>query len=163
MQKIIAALPAFSLIGISVRTNNKAELSPGNGKILESLRRYFGEKLFEQIPARKKPATTFCVYTNYEHDHTGDYTYFIGEEVTDTSIVPRGMEVLVIPPQRYMKFTNGPGPMPSVVQEPWFKIWQMSPEELGGQRNYRADFEVYDERALNPERTIVDIFIGLKA
>jgi predicted transcriptional regulator YdeE len=161
MQKIIAQLPAFTLIGITARTNNTTELTE-HGKIVPCLRRYFDEQVFEKIPARKKPSTTFCVYTQYESDHTGDYTYFVGEEVTKTDDIPDGMELLVIPAQRYVKFTNGPGPMPAVVQEPWFKIWRMNEEELGGRRRYLADFEVYDERAANPLRTVVDIFIGIE-
>lgn len=161
MQKIVASLPEFTLIGITARTNNAAELG-GNGKIVPCLRRYFGDQLFERIPARKKPSTTFCVYTRYESDHTGDYTYFIGEEVTSTHDVPEGMEALIIPAQRYVKFTNGPGPMPEVVQEPWFKIWQMNDDDFGSKRRYIADFEVYDERAANPLRTVVDIYVGVE-
>ena len=160
MQKIVAVLPGFTLVGISARTNNQAELA-NKGKIVPSLQRYFGEQLFEKIAARKNPATTFCVYTRYESDHQGDYTYFVGEEVTTVGHVPEDMEVLVIPAQRYMKFTNGPGPMPAVVQEPWFKIWQMDDIELDGKRRYIADFEVYDERAANPLRTVVDIYVGI--
>lgn len=162
MQKIVATLPEFKLIGISARTSNALELNPQTGQIVPSLQRYFGEQLFEKIPHRKKPSTTFCVYTNYESDFNGAYTYFIGEEVTAIDDIPEGMELLVIPAQRYVKFTSGPGPMPQVVQEPWFKIWQMSDEELGGKRRYAADFEVYDERALDKNHTIVDIFIGVK-
>lgn len=161
MQKIVAVLPEFTLIGISARTNNKAEIE-GNGKIVPSLQRYFGDQLFDKIPARKKSGTTFCVYTHYESDHTGDYTYFVGEEVSAVDQIPEGMERLVIPAQRYVKFTNGPGPMPAIVQEPWFKIWHMNDDELGGTRRYLADFEVYDERAANPLRTVVDIFVGVE-
>ncbi len=159
MQKVIAALPQFTLIGISARTNNQAELTE-SGKIVPSLQRYFGEKLFERIPSRKKPGTTFCVYTRYESDFTGDYTYFVGEEVNAWDVIPEGMETLVIPAQRYVKFTNGPGPMPAVVQEPWFKIWQMKDEDLGGTRRYLADFEIYDERSADSLRTVFDKYIG---
>lgn len=161
MQKIIASLPGFTLIGISARTNNQAELTE-NGKISPSLQRYFGKKLFEEIPSRKKPGTTFCVYTHYESDHTGNYTYFVGEEVSTSDAIPKGMELLVIPAQRYIKFTNGPGPMPAVVQDPWFKIWQMNSEDFGSKRRYIADFEVYDARAANPLRTVVDIYVGVE-
>ena len=48
MQKVIATLPEFTLIGISARTNNQEELTE-NGKIAPSLQRYFGEKLFDKI------------------------------------------------------------------------------------------------------------------
>lgn len=161
MQKIIVTLPEIKLIGISARTNNAQEIS-GNGVIMPTLGRYFGQQLFDAIPHRKKPGTTFCIYTNYESDFRADYTYFVGEEVSSFSDLPEELETLIIPPQRYVKFTNGPDAMPKVVQEPWFKIWQMSEHELGGPRRYVADFEIYDERAHNRERTILDIYIGIE-
>jgi predicted transcriptional regulator YdeE len=161
MRKITVMLPEIKLIGISARTNNTDEISIENGKILPCLQRYFGEQLAEKIPARKKPGSTLCVYTAYESDHTGAYTYFVGEEVSSHENIPEGLEKLVIPPQRYVKFTNGPGAMPQVVREPWFKIWQMDEAELGGTRRYVADFEVYDERAANPEQVVLDICVGI--
>jgi predicted transcriptional regulator YdeE len=52
--------------------------------------------------------------------------------------------------------------MPQVVREPWFAIWNMSPVELGGARSYLTDFEIYDERAVDHEKIVLDICIGLK-
>jgi predicted transcriptional regulator YdeE len=163
MNKELIKLPEMKLMGISIRTNNREEVSPGTAKILGCAQRYFQEHLADKTPHRKRPGTTFCAYTNYESDHTGDYTYFIGEQVSDFSSLPTGLETLVIPEQSYVKFTNGPGAMPEVVREPWFAIWDMSPEELGGTRAYLTDFEVYDERAADPEKVILDIYIGLKS
>lgn len=34
-------------------------------------------------------------------------------------------------------------------------------EQLGGQRAYKADFEVYDQRAADPNSAVLDIYIGL--
>jgi predicted transcriptional regulator YdeE len=162
VRKITIMLPEIKLMGISVRTNNADEIAIENGKIVPCLQRYFGEQLAEKIPFRKKAGSTLCVYTGYESDHTGAYTYFVGEEVSSHDQVPEGLEKLVIPPQTYVKFTNGPGPMPAVVREPWFKIWQMDENALGGKRRFLADFEVYDERAQNPAQAIVDICIGIE-
>jgi|SRR5579871_3049952 len=162
MQKTQVILPEIKLIGISIRTNNNDEISPETGKISSCVKRYFHQSLYNRIPHRTKPGITLCVYTNYESDHTGDYTYFIGEEVTSFDGCPAELEQLVIPPQTYVKFTNGPGPMPEVIREPWFKIWQMSDKTLGGKRNYWADFELYDERASDHQNTVVDIFIGIE-
>ncbi len=38
----------------------------------------------------------------------------------------------------------------------------MTAEELGGERNYITDFEIYDERANDPQNTVLDIYIGIK-
>jgi len=68
----------------------------------------------------------------------------------------------IIPVQIYSKFTNGPDVMPNVVREPWQKIWQMNSLDFGGNRNYLSDFEVYDERAIDHQNVILDIYIGVK-
>ena len=81
MKKLTITLPKIKLAGITVRTNNKNELNWEIGKILPCIQQYFHNLLAEKIPNRKNPGTTFCVYTDYESDFTGDYTYFIGEEV----------------------------------------------------------------------------------
>ena len=82
--------------------------------------------------------------------------------MTDFAPLPTGLETLVIPAQSYAKFTNGPGPMPEVVRQPWLAIWDLSSEELGGTRSYLTDFEIYDERAADHEKIVLDIYIGLK-
>lgn len=162
MKKQTITLPEIKLIGISIRTNNQTEINPETGKIFALVQRYFHQALYEKIPHRKKPGTTLCMYTDYESDHTGDYTYFIGEEVTSFDGCPADFSMHTIPAQHYTKFTNGPAPMPEVIREPWIKIWQMSEKELGGKRSYIADFELYDERASDHQNIVLDIFIGIE-
>ena len=162
MKKQTITLPELKLIGISIRTNNETEINPLTGKILGCVQRYFHQALYEKIAHRKKPGTTLCVYTDYESDHTGDYTYFIGEEVDSFDGCPPDFAMKIIPAQSYVKFTNGPGPMPEVVREPWFKIWQMNDHDFGGKRRYLADFELYDERASDHQNIVLDIFIGFE-
>lgn len=162
MKKILQDLPQKKLVGITVRTNNRTEINPLEGKIFPCIQNYFHQNIAQTIPKRINPGTTFCAYTEYESDHTGNYTYFIGEEVSSFKDIPISLKQLIIPAQKYVKFTNGPGSMPDVVREPWFKIWQMSPKELGGKRNYIADFEIYDERASDHQNIVLDIFIGIE-
>jgi predicted transcriptional regulator YdeE len=33
---------------------------------------------------------------------------------------------------------------------------------VGGDRMYRADFEIYDERAADPQSVVVDVYVGIK-
>lgn len=156
-------LREIKLIGIKVRTNNKAEFEARTAKIPSCMQQYLHQKVAEKIPDRNKPGITFCAYTEYESDWTSDYTYFIGEEVNSIEDIPAGLETHIIPPQTYVKFTTEAGPMPMVVIEAWQEIWQIPPKILGGPRNYHTDFEVYDERAKDHQRTVLDIYIGLKA
>ena len=161
MQKMLLKRDEIHLLGIKVRTNNQAEVDPHQGKIFGCVQKYFHENLAEKIPNRKCPGTTFCAYTNYESDYTGEYTYFIGEEVSSIDEIPEGFETLTVPAQTYAKFTNGPGSMPEVLRKPWEQIWKMSKEEIGGTRAYHTDFEIYDERASDHSNIILDIFIGI--
>lgn len=164
MQKTTTPLPAMKLVGITARTNNSHifESDPSTNIIAATVQKYFHNGLADKIQDRKNPGTTFCVYTNYESDHTGDYTYFIGEEVNSLAEAGEGFETLTIPAQSYVKFTNQPGPMPGVCVDMWQKIWQMTPADFGGARAYLADFEVYDERSADHNNVTLDIYIGVK-
>lgn len=163
MQKEITNLSAMKLVGITTRTNNAQifESDPSTNKIAATVQKYFHDSLAEKINARKNPGTTFCVYTDYESDVNGDYTYFIGEEVSSFDQIADGFETLSIPAENYAKFTNQPGPMPTVCVDMWQKIWAMNPAELGGERSYIADFEVYDERSKDHSNVTLDIYIGI--
>jgi predicted transcriptional regulator YdeE len=163
MQKTRAKMPEIKLVGITVRTNNKAEFDTATAKIGSCVQHYFHQQVADKIPHRKNPGTTFSVFTDYESDYTGEYTYFIGEEVSSIDDTPEGLESHSIPPQTYIKFTTEPGPMPNVVIDAWQEIWKMSPEDLGGQRRYHTDFEIYDERANDPQNVVLDLYIGLEA
>ena len=162
MQKTVTELPEIKLIGISCRTNNTSEMNISTAKIAPTIQKYFQQGLGKKIPNRKNPGTTYCVYTDYESDFTGDYTYFIGEEVKVGGDSMEGFSSIIIPAQNYAKFTSKPGIMPEVCIDMWQNIWKMKSGELGGKRAYLADFEVYDKRALDPSKTVLDIYVGVK-
>ncbi|MFS8564197.1 MAG: GyrI-like domain-containing protein [Rhabdochlamydiaceae bacterium] len=162
MKKIQVHQAEKKIVGIKTRTNNQLETNSLEGKIFPLVKRYFHQNIAASIPNRICPGTTFCIYIDYESDHQGDYTYFIGEEVASFEDVPDDLETLVIPSQKYMKFTNGPGSMPDVVRKPWEQIWQMTSTELGGTRSYISDFEVYDERSRDHQNIILDIYVGIQ-
>ena len=162
MQKIMIQQPEFILVGITVRTNNMNEANPSTAKISPTVQKYFHNALANTISNRKTPGNTYCVYTDYESDASGEYTYFIGEAVTDISNMTDGLTQLIIPAQTYAKFTNGPAPMPEVCINAWHDIWNMTSSDLGGQRSYIADFELYDERARDHQRVELDIYIGIQ-
>jgi predicted transcriptional regulator YdeE len=162
MNKTITALPEVKLVGITARTSNTREMNPDTAKIGATMQRFFTDGMQAQIMERKNPGTVFAVYTNYESDEHGQYTYFLGEEVNDFENIPQGFEKLTILPQTYVKFTSTPGKMPAVCIDMWQHIWKMNAAGLGGKRAYIADFEVYDERSQNPEQAVLDIYIGIR-
>ena len=157
-------LETMTLVGMTARTSNERERVPETAKIGSMVMAYFGGQLAEKIKNRTTPGVTYAVYTDYESDEHGEYTYFIGEVVErtqgqDTS----AFDTVTIPAGTYQKFMTETGKMPTVVIEAWQKIWAMGSSIFGSKRRYVADFELYDQRALDPENTQADIFIGIES
>ncbi len=162
MKKTAITKPTIKLIGLATRTNNQQEQNPATAKIGALVQTYFSNETANKINDRTTPGITYSVYTDYESDHHGEYTYFIGEEVSSVNNVPEGLRMITIPQSKYQRFTTDEGPMPQVVIQAWQDIWQMDSQALGGNRRFIADFEVYDERATDPTKTIADVYIGIQ-
>tara|TARA_Y100000588_G_C14158960_1_gene883937 strand:- start:1055 stop:1414 length:360 start_codon:yes stop_codon:yes gene_type:complete len=112
---------------------------------------------------RSKPGVTYSVYTDFESDENGEYTYFVGEAVdslNDQDLSP--FKCITIPKCQYQKFTTEAGKMPDIVISAWQKIWSMNESDFEGKRKYMADFDIYDEKAVDPNHSIVDIYIGIE-
>ena len=163
LKKYKVTLKQIQLVGISTVTSNANEMSSDTAKIGKTLETYFHERLNEKIHGRVNPGVTYCVYTNYVNGVTGEYTYFVGEETNSLDNISSGMQSLIISAQYYIKFVVGPGEMPQVCINAWKDIWNMSSADLDGERQFIADFEVYDDRAKNPKHTELDIYIGVRS
>ena len=158
MQENKVTCAEIKLIGLKkIRTNTAAEFNPQTAKIGAAVGKYFQNGYPDQIENRVNPGKTFAVYFEYESDYKGEYSYFIGEEVSEFARIVEGLEAYVIPAQSYNKYTTDAGAMPNIVINAWQKIWQMDDKN----RNYQADFEVYDQRSQDPSNAIVDIYIGV--
>lgn len=162
MQKELINKDEIKLVGLTTRTNNKNEMNPETAKIGAVVNQFLGQSMGSRIPNRQNPGVTFSVYTDYESDEHGGYAYFIGEAVNTFDDAPKEFAQLIIPTATYQKFTMPSGKMPDVVIQAWQEIWKMTAEDFEGQRAYQADFEVYDERAMDPAQSTVDIYIGIK-
>ena len=86
----------------------------------------------------------------------------LGARVTKAENLPTGMVAKKVPAGRYAVFTSERGPVQKVIVDLWRRVWATPKNELGGDRTYKADFEVYDERARNPTDAVVDLFIGIR-
>ena len=143
----------FHIIGIAVRTTNQNGQS---GKDIGELwGRFFAENILERIP-NKLSSTIYGVYTDYEGDYMKPYTAIVGCKVANLDRVPEGMVGKTIPRGKFVQFTAKGNLKEGVVFSEWLKIWGMPLD-----RKYSADFEVYGEKAQNPEHAEVDIFIAL--
>lgn len=163
MKKEKITLGDLTLVGLTVRTNNKNEINPEVSRIGALAGSYWGDQVANAFNDRVNAGVTYAVYTEYESDENGEYTYFIGEEVKSLDNQDQSkFKSLLIPSSNYQKFTTGPGKMPDIIIASWQEIWQMSKEDFGGKRKYLADFEIYDQRASDPNNSEVDIYIGIE-
>jgi predicted transcriptional regulator YdeE len=151
----------FSLIGIEARTSNSKEMT-GAGVIPKQWNKFFAEGIAAAIPHKIDP-TIYAVYSDYASDRRGDYNFFIGMKVSDTSSMPAGMVAKKVPGGKFAVITTEKGPVQRVVPEAWQKIWSLEDDsQLGGVRSYKADFELYDQRARDPQNSQVDIYVGIE-
>ena len=148
------------VVGISARTSNAKEMT-ADGIIGKQWGRFMQEGLLGKIP-HKADTNIVAVYTDYASDNHGAYTYLLGARVTSDADVPAGMVAKKIPAGRYAVFTSERGPAPKVVPEVWQRINSLPKPMAGGDRAYGADFEVYDERAADPQHMQVDVYVGMK-
>ena len=140
------------VIGITIKTCNR------NNQAMHDIgmawARFMQEELMCKIPNKVAPAI-YALYYEYEGDHMEPYSYMIGCPVEPGTEAPKGFKKVTIPAGEYSKFT-AKGKMPEMIGEKWQQIWQTEMP-----RSYIVDFEIYDERAHNPEDAIVDIYVGV--
>jgi predicted transcriptional regulator YdeE len=158
----VVELDAFEVMGIEVRTNNAKEAG-ADGLIPKLWQRVIQEHALDTVPDRIGQ-TIYAVYTDYASDANGDYTLLLGTKIRPAAerLFPKGMVVKTIPAGRYLVFTSDRGPVAKVVVETWKQIWSYFQSPAKGQRAYRADFELYDQRAADPSNPQVDIYVGVK-
>ncbi|HEY2545671.1 MAG TPA: GyrI-like domain-containing protein [Candidatus Acidoferrum sp.] len=151
---------AFTVVGISVRTSNAEQMTPAR-PIGKQWERLFQEGVLAAIP-NKADAKIIAVYSDYASDKDGEYNYLLGARVTKVENLRAGMVARNVPAGRYAVFTSERGPVQKVVVEMWQRVWATPKSELGGDRTYKADFEVYDQRAQNPADAVVDLYIAVR-
>ena len=157
---VVEKMEGFTVIGISARTSNARETTP-DGVIGKQWGRLFQENLLAKIP-NKTNSDIIAVYTGYASDKNGEYTYVLGARVNPGTEPPTGMVSVKIPAGKYALFTSEKGPAAKVVPQIWQRINSLPKSAPGGDRVYKADFEVYDQRAADPQNSQVDVYIGIK-
>lgn len=145
---------SFNVIGISIRTTNENGQSGKDIPVLWG--KFMSEAILEKIP-NKISTDIYCIYTEYEKDHTKPYTTILGCKVSSLETIPDGLIGKTIDVVNYIKRSPKGNIMKGLVFEEWLKIWSSDIP-----RTYTADFEVYGEKAQNPEDAEVDIFIAVK-
>jgi predicted transcriptional regulator YdeE len=93
-------IDAFTVVGISARTNNAREAGT-EGAIPQIWHRLVQEGLDRKIP-NSVGQEVYGVYTDYASDHNGDYTFVAGKAVTAGTVPPEGMLAVTIPAGRHI-------------------------------------------------------------
>lgn len=143
----------FKLIGLKLdkKTTNLNEQSMADcGNLWQQ---FEAGSFAERIPG-KTSGDIYAVYFDYDGDHTGSFSYFIGCKVPLDTEAPEGMSHLLVPPSNYKKIVAR-GKMPDCVANAWRQIWASTLE-----RAYGYDFEVYSERSKDWNNAEVDIFLS---
>jgi predicted transcriptional regulator YdeE/peroxiredoxin len=156
----IVEQPEFMMAGIAARTSNAKEMT-ADGVIGKQWARLMQEDVLAKIP-NKADASVVAVYTDYASDKDGEYTYLLGARVTSEGELPAGLVAKKIPAGKFAVFTTEKGPGPKVVPEAWIRINSLPKAIAGGDRVYRADYEIYDERARDRQNLQADIYVGIK-
>jgi len=146
-------IPARTVVGIARRTTG------ADGRRTKDLMAAWAAVLRTNASAKIKnravPPIMYAVYSDYETDWRGAFSYLIGCGVTRAGTVPEGMEVRKIPAQTYAVF-SAKGQMPDEVLAIWSMVWL---SDLP--RTYTFDFEVYDSRFTRPKAREVDVCVAV--
>jgi len=147
-------IDAFHVIGISIQTSNAEGQS---GQDIPNLwTKFMSENVAASIP-NKVSDEIYCIYTNYEGDHTKPYTTLLGCKVSGLAQIPEGLKGMTFNTANYQSFTAKGNLMEGVVWQKWSEIWSTEMD-----RTFIADFEVYGAKAQDPTNAEVEIFVGVK-
>ncbi|ABN61077.1 transcription activator, effector binding [Shewanella baltica OS155] len=146
----VVYIDARPLLGLSTRTNNRAEMSADSAKIGSLWQAFFESS---QLTAMLN-SPMYGVYYDYESDMNGEFAVLVGKAI-DAPVEANHFTSLELEAGKYLKFT-GQGDMPQCVIDLWGQVWgYFSANDCPHQRRYQTDFEVY------LSATEVEIYIGI--
>ncbi|MEG0849630.1 MAG: GyrI-like domain-containing protein [Flavobacterium sp.] len=144
----------FDIIGVSVRTTNE------NGQSAQDIpalwNKFMTEGIQQKIPG-KISEEIFCIYTDYEKDHTKPYTTILGCKVESLDFVPENMVDKTVEAADYEKIIAKGNLTEGIVYNKWLEIWNSDLDRI-----FTADFEVYGEKVKDPKNAEVDIYIAIR-
>ncbi len=149
----------FTVVGVEARTTNAQETT-GNGPISKLWTRLQADNFLARIPNRVD-SRIVAVYSDYESDKDGPYTYLLGARVASGNEVPAGLASRTVVSGTYGLFTAEGGPPPEMVVNLWKRVWSLEkPDQL--HRAYKTDYEVHYKSPNDPASAHVDVYIGLQ-
>lgn len=143
-------IDARPLLGLSCRTNNRAEMSADSAKIGGLWQAFLGSSQLSSM----LNSPMYSVYYDYESDINGDFSVLVGKAI-DAPVDTNPFTPLQLEAGKYLKFT-AQGEMPQCVIDLWGQVWgYFSANNCPYRRRYQTDFELY------LSATEVEIYIGI--
>lgn len=153
-EPMIQNLNELKIIGIDFQT------SFTDGKDAKEIplfwKKFFDDKVMDKISSTSKILNIVAVYYGYQLD--GSYHMLIGAIVDDNAKVSADLKSLTIPAEQYAKII-AKGPFAEAIVQGWKFICS---KELGYERKYSYDLEIYDEKSTNDKDSEVKILAAIK-
>ena len=143
------------IVGVKHRTTNENKKAMQEIPVFWS--KFIEEKTIDLIP-NKTGSELYALYTNFEDGRSGAYDIIIGSKVSSLEDIPDGLVGITIPGGTYAKVV-AKGALAPALLEAWQGIW--ADENLIVYDPLQVDYEVYGEKAQNPEDVEVPIFLTL--
>ncbi|MDK2598781.1 GyrI-like domain-containing protein [Bacillus stercoris] len=144
--------------GLSQRTSNALEMTEER-RIPALWDQFWKQNKSALLSQGEKDQSIIALYSNYEQETNGLYTFSIGTFQEYDDILPEPYENIDLPASAYAVFTSRIGPIEEIVLETWKDIWTWDKRHL---RTFTGDFEVYDRSAAVPQRAQVNIYVAIK-
>ncbi len=142
-------LEAFSVVGLSIITDNKKAAEEINALWEEFFKQNIG-----QIIDNRVDDVIYAVYSDYEGDHTKPYRLTIGYKIEGK---PQNSDLhhVKVKSANYAMMSAA-GEQPKALIETWETIWQSDLD-----RKFETDFEVYGKSFFKEGLNEVLICIGV--
>ncbi|MBX2923560.1 MAG: effector binding domain-containing protein [Chitinophagaceae bacterium] len=141
------------IAGLAIRTTNENGQSAADIPAL--WQQFFAEDIMNKLPG-KTDDTIYCIYTDYEKDHTRPYTTLLGCRVNAEVNVP-GITTNVFTGGKYRVFIAKGAIDDGIVFKEWLKIWNADIDRL-----YTTDIEIYGEKAQDKQNAEIPILVAVK-
>lgn len=141
------------IAGLAIRTTNE------NGQSAKDIpalwQRFFAEDILNKLPGKIED-TLYCLYTDYEKDHTRPYTTLLGCRIQEEIHEP-GIKTKTFTGDKYRVFTAKGAMEDGIVFKEWLKIWNDDIDRL-----FTTDIEIYGEKAQNKLNVEIPILVAVK-
>lgn len=163
MEPTIKQIGPLHIMGAELRTNGDGS---NREQIPQFWQRFLTERTFERIPGTTRSGVSYGLCTKMDEE-TGDFSYVIGTEVSESAAPPAGLSVFDVAAATYAVFTArgrvAEGEYTQAIQQAWgYAYGEWFPNSTEWERAEGDDFELYDDSRMNADVAECDICIPVE-